>query len=139
MPVSDVNVLSVNCRPYWIIASYLINIFISIVSPSSGYAWASQTLISEGTYVAMCFGKDYVVVGSDSRGTLPERNSFTDDVCKIVPVSKTVVFFGIGVTNVTGPVGFNVTDIARQISTEGMMLDQMERSGGCLQQKLLRR
>src|ERR1700731_3041358 len=54
MPVSDVNVLSVNCRPYWIIASYLINIFISIVSPSSGYAWASQTLISEGTYVAMC-------------------------------------------------------------------------------------
>lgn len=84
----------------------------------------------------MYFGKDYVV-GSDSRGTLSERNSFTDDVCKIVPVSKTVVFFGIGVTNVTGPVGFNVTDIARQISTEGMMLDQIGAQWGMLTAKAL--
>jgi hypothetical protein len=100
MPVSDVNVLSANCRPYWIIASYLINIFVSIVSLHSVYAGPSQTSISEGTYGAMYVGKDYVVIGSDSRGTLPERNSFTDDVCKIVPISKTVVFFGIGVTKV---------------------------------------
>jgi len=34
-----------------------------------------------------------------------------DNVCKIIPLSKQMIFFGIGIT--TGPYAFNARDIAR--------------------------
>jgi len=107
---SNFNLAAIIRRPYWVIPCYLVKIIICIMLSSCIASLNIQAYIIDGTYIAMYFGNDYVVIGGDSRGTHLEQDSSEDDICKIVPLSKTVIFFGLGIT--VGP-EFNARDIAR--------------------------
>jgi hypothetical protein len=109
--VSSFNLLTIIGHPYWVIPGNFLKIFIRIVF-FSYFMWVNHgnASIISGTYITMYFDNNYVVIGSDSRGSQLEQGSRTDNVCKIVPISKQVIFFGLGITVVDG---FNARDMAR--------------------------
>jgi hypothetical protein len=97
--------------------------------------------LARGTYVAMFFGGDYLVIGADSRIKF-DNQPISDEYCKIIPLSKQTIFIGIGITALTGRIKFAANDIAHEAYAfvgDGTKVDDLAKRWATLADNVLSR